>query len=501
MKTRHGLHELIRIKPATFWTPTSDGGALHRFSPLLKAPWRMTFPAHSKTLCALLTLMLQFAFLILNLRATPTNNPTAGTYAVTIDTNSVLVGTSTNLFKANSNLLAQAGVAGPQGPTGATGATGPQGPAGTNNNIVAGTGLNTSTNGNNVTVGLTTPIALANGGTGASALAGSNGVRATFGGGQFLSSDLTVLPAVANFTGLSGDNTGQIAISHYGQLAHWREGIWDGTFQFTDSILAWSSNNIHKFWVSNGIDNCIQIRNFDLNHFSAVQLVDAAGNEQGAVGWGNTNATIYAGWDYFEKYAGTTPIWFTGISANGVNRTHLMGLETNGNFVVWDKSGTNTALVVKMSDNSIQAAGKFTSFNGLTPYTSEQSFPVVVYGGDIGTNLTTQFNNVTLYTVPANADGTFQIDTLVQSTASGTAGTLMTTWNYTDQFGTSQTVSACSSINLGNAVGTIANNGIATNNVVFFHAKKNTTIGITTSIAGGGGGSAYALDIEMMQIR
>jgi hypothetical protein len=177
-----------------------------------------------------LLFILHFAFLIFNLRATPTNNPTAGTYAVTIDTNSVLVGTSTNLFKANSNLLIQAGAAGPQGPTGATGATGPQGPAGTNNNIVAGTGLNSSTNGNNVTVGLTTPIALANGGTGAitSLLAASNVGTMFVGTGGF-----------ANALAATPSYTGQLIISSFGEVAG-AYGVWlAGSTSTGDVTQAW----------------------------------------------------------------------------------------------------------------------------------------------------------------------------------------------------------------------------------------------------------------------
>jgi hypothetical protein len=131
--------------------------------------------------------------------------------------------------------------------------------------------------------------------------------------------------------------------------------------------------------------------------------------------------------------------------------------------------------------------------DSLTP--ASQGFPVALYENNAGTNLTTQFGGLTLVTAPSGHDAVYQIDSILQSTGSGTAGTMTLTYNYTDQFGTSQAIaSGCGTVTLGSV-------GLPANGVCYLHAKKNTSVGITTSITGGGGGSCYALDVSLMEIR
>ena len=69
--------------------------------------------------------------------------------------------------QGNTGATGAAGPQGPKGDTGATGATGPQGAPGAISQVVAGTGLTGGGTTSSVTVALATPVAVANGGTGA----------------------------------------------------------------------------------------------------------------------------------------------------------------------------------------------------------------------------------------------------------------------------------------------------------------------------------------------
>ncbi|HZQ45536.1 MAG TPA: hypothetical protein VFC07_00875 [Verrucomicrobiae bacterium] len=336
---------------------------------------------------------------------------------------------------------------------------------------------------------LSSAVTIAKGGTGNTTLIAD---RTSFGGNQAIGSDTASIPSVANFASLTGDFIGQRAYSAY-QEVRWTGSGWTGQREFVDAISCYSTNANHRFWVSNSVDNCVELRNFDLAHFSAMRWLDAGGSEKGAIGFGNTGASLYPNINYLEDFGAGQGFYFAS-AGNGL----CCGMEkTTGDFVVLAAGTTPSTEAANVKarltkSGTMTLAGKITSYNGITPSSATQGIPIIVFDNS-QTGSTAQFNNVTLFTV-GGSDGTFQINTTAQSASVGTAGTLTVTWNYTDQLGNARTYAGCGAVTLG-AV------GAPTNGVIFIRAKASTTIGITTSISGGGGGSTYNFDCDCLQLR
>jgi len=189
-------------------------------------------------------------------------------------------------------------------------------------------------------------VPFANGGSAASSQAGF--ITAAFGTTNFI--DNSFAPGLPTNTA-SGNFVDQLSLttgSGARWLRYWTGGAWGNNFTFgPNAMIFFATDNNELFWASNGVDNCMELRNFDPAHFSAVRFVDAAGNETGAVGYGNTNALIYADMDYFESFGLQKPIYF--VAGGGV----IGGMaKTTGDFI-WNDNNTNAFFWVRRSDKTV----------------------------------------------------------------------------------------------------------------------------------------------------
>lgn len=126
----------------------------------------------------------------------------------------------------------------------------------------------------------------------------------------------------------------QLGFSAYGsqlQYMWWATGTnqsnWSGNFSFPGRIVVGDpthmlTNDIEENqFVVNGVpdpsalatpsDNVISVRNMNTQHFSAIRYLDQTGQEQGAVGWGNSSASIFNSILYLESFGGGHGFYFT----------------------------------------------------------------------------------------------------------------------------------------------------------------------------------------------
>jgi hypothetical protein len=186
----------------------------------------------------------------------------------------------------------------------------------------------------------TTTLPISAGGTGQTIQSGIRNVA----GGLQVYSETNYPPTAPTFT-LTPDYAGQLSLNVSGTGASWLDYSRDGSTWRSDfyigpnAVAFYTTDNNILMWASNGVDNCLELRNFDLKHYSAVRFVDAAGNERGAVGFGNTSAQIYPGLDYFEDYGNGQGIYYaySGFLAGGM-------LRSNASFVWFNSTATNDAV-------------------------------------------------------------------------------------------------------------------------------------------------------------
>ncbi len=203
----------------------------------------------------------------------------------------------------------------------------------------AGTYAQVSTDAKGRVTSGTTTLPITAGGSGQTS---AGGLRTVAGGVQVYS-ETNFPPTFPTFS-LSPDYAGQFSINVNGIGAPWldysRDGVtWRSDFYFgPNAVTFYTTDNNTFMWTSNGVDNCLELRNFDPKHFSAARFVDAAGSERGAVGYGNTNAPIYTGVDYFEDYGNGQGVYYAynGFLAGGM-------LRSNASFVWFNSIATNDA--------------------------------------------------------------------------------------------------------------------------------------------------------------
>ncbi len=131
-------------------------------------------------------------------------------------------------------------------------------------------------------------------------------------------------------------------------------------------------------WVSNGVDNCVEFRNFDVAHYSAGRFLDNNGNEQGAVGWANTNS-LYAlankfadggndlkgGFDYLETFGLNHGFYFVGagVLLHGIHSVSGDWVGFDGNTNVYYRFNRST---LEFTNNgAIKAGGHLYAGNSL----------------------------------------------------------------------------------------------------------------------------------------
>ncbi len=306
------------------------------------------------------TVILTYALSTLNFafrtsaQAPPTNAIVPSTRAVMTDSNSVLK-QPTNFFAANSNLI-QAVVPGGSATTNASllttgtlnaarlpasGVT-----AGTATKVtVDSTGRVTATNAL-VAGDIPTSLPFANGGSAASSQAGF--ITAAFGMTNF--TDIGNPPTLPT-NAPAGTFTHQLSLTTGGSapwLRFYNGSAWSSTFAIGPQAPQFfvTDNNVF-FWASNGVDNCMELRNYDNAHYSAMRFLDKSGNEVGAVGYGNLGSG-YPDIDYLETFGLTKAFYFVagGSIIGGVDKT-------TGDWI-WNDSGLANAMFrVKTSDKTI----------------------------------------------------------------------------------------------------------------------------------------------------
>lgn len=395
------MKQSAAIEPSA--NPPARRMAAHRFLTHRHEPINH-HPGNSDEMNTKTLLALSLSLIIPSAYSAPTNNPTPGTIGVTVDPSGNLL-QPPNFFTQNAASLAVAASSIPATNTannlwpGSNNFAGQVIATNTASNVISGTlsgafsgngagatNLNAASlasgtipngvfpatlpaaSGANLTTlpaaSLTGQVAIANGGSGANALAGGSGARKVFGGSQNLPSDNSVIPTIANFASLTGDFIGQMATSRY-QLAWWDGANWRGTIDFVDSIICWSTNQeAGIFVVSNGVDNVISLQNNQANHFSATRFKDRLGNEVGAIGYGNDACTIYRTNLYYESFGTTFPIWFSGSG-------YIMGgMEgVTGDFVWWNQptgAATNNYASLQQLFRIHRANGAVTINSNLT---------------------------------------------------------------------------------------------------------------------------------------
>ena len=207
------------------------------------------------------------------------------------------------------------------------------------------------------------------------------------------------------------------------------------------------------------------------------------GNTMGAIRWTYTTTTFAA------------PA-FTHLNSDSV-LTYMNDNPGGGNtapdklpYQVMPSTQSNLT-VTNLTIGGSGASMTFTpgsKMDGIT--TAGAGLPYLIQDANIGTNLSGTFANVPLVTVTNG--GIVIIFCDLQSTHSGTAGTLTEFFNYTDQFGVAQTTASIS-ITVGAA------GGSHTNGIFYVKCLAGSAIGVTTTLSGGGGGSTWSTDTSMLQ--
>lgn len=278
----------------------------------------------------------------------------------------------------------------------------------TNNDTVIATGLTNQITANSVSIAANTSslngkVAIANNGTDFAnrLLTASNISVITI-------SNQTELPAIPNISGITGKYPGQPLVTYGGgtggggihQLYFWNTngGVanWDGGLMVPGLLVAYASGANHRLYVTNGADNCVELRNFDRTHYSAVRWTDSvAGNEKGAMGYGNDQTPYYTGYNYLEDFGNQQGFYFAdnGLLRGGLWRFGATGNSANGKFVWFDSSASTDAVshVVFSIDQSgnVKAKGE-AGVNSLVVTNT------VVLGSGPGAAITLAGTNITI---------------------------------------------------------------------------------------------------------
>jgi hypothetical protein len=262
--------------------------------------------------------------------AQPASRIAPQTLSVMVNTNSALVN-PTNFFAVNSNLMNGS-------VNGGSLAT---------NALLKGNNLgdvgNPATARGNLGLGslstISSPLAVANGGGGATTLSGLTGARSVFGGlltstnGASLDPS-TLLVATTYGAGLpNGDYLNQLIVTKYGQIFVWNGNDWRTIPQFPYGVQIYAGLNETQLWASN--NNAVAaIRNFDSSSYPGFRFLDNLGQEHCAFTWCNSNSTyalsIGRPFCLIEAYDLTTdPIYF------GAGTKAIGGVEQNTGDLVW----------------------------------------------------------------------------------------------------------------------------------------------------------------------
>lgn len=158
---------------------------------------------------------------------------------------------------------------------------------------------------------------------------------------------------------IGGDFSGQLFFA--GADLTWRRDVQMG------KITIYNSNGVDPdaliVKAAGGSDNCITIQNQDAAHFSAMRFVGKDTGERGAVGYGNTNAAIYADCDFVESFANAYGFYFgsKGFINGGLQRATGNFVWYSGNAGTNDTSATVEFLVT--TNGTVTANGKVSATN------------------------------------------------------------------------------------------------------------------------------------------